>query len=204
MITIFEKHEIINLKERGVSNREVSKIINLDRKTVAMVWNKHLQLLKDLDKSSNAEETRRIQQEIVVSPSYVTSVRMQRKFTIEMENIIDELLEKEKHKDINLGTNHKQQLTYSIIHEILLEKGFDISLTTISKVVREKRKKIKNFCYAQYNYGNRLEFDFGEVKLFINGTYQSCYIAVLSSPASNFRMAYLYKTQCKKFLWMHM
>ena len=38
---------------------------------------------------------------------------------------------------------------------------------------------------------DRLEYDFGEVKLVINGIVKRYYIAVLSSPAGNFRWCYL-------------
>ena len=78
------------------------------------------------------------------------------------------------------------------------EKGFDISLSTISNKIREKRKKPKEcFIKQQYDYGDRLEYDFGEVKLEIDGIIDTYYLSVLSSPASDFRWAYLYKNQKK-------
>ncbi len=199
MITIFDKGEIINLKERGVSNREVAKAVGVDRKTVARVWSKHLKLCEKLELANSDDETRAIQEQIVAQPVYDTSNRLCRKYTEAMDVVIDELLDNENVKDYKLGNNHKQKLTYAMIHEVLLDKGFDIGLTTISNVVKEKRSKFKEtFIRQTYSYGQRLEFDFGEVKLVINGEYQKLYIAVLSSPASNYRVAYLYKTQCKK------
>lgn len=51
------------------------------------------------------------------------------------------------------------------------------------------------FYQAKYDYADRLEYDFGEVKLLIAGKLCKLYIAVLSSPASNFRWAYLYTYQ---------
>ncbi len=198
MITIFDKGEIINLKERGMSNRAIAKTIGVDRKTVARVWSKHLKLSEQLKSASSDDEKRKIQQQIVDKPKYDTSNRLCRKYTEAMDAVIDELLDNEKIKDSKLGNNHKQKLTYAMVHEILLSRGFDIGLSTVSNVVREKRNKFKEtFIRQTYIYGQRLEFDFGEVKLIINGEYQKFYIAVLSSPASNYRVAYLYTTQCK-------
>ena len=53
------------------------------------------------------------------------------------------------------------------------------------------------FYQTELRFGDRLEYDFGEVKLVINGIVKRYYIAVLSSPAGNFRWCYLYDN-CKK------
>ncbi len=76
------------------------------------------------------------------------------------------------------------------------EHGFDIGRTTITSTIREKRNRTKEcFIRQDYEFGDRLEYDFGEVKLVIDGVLDTYHIAVLSSPASNFRWAYLYKNQ---------
>lgn len=74
-----------------------------------------------------------------------------------------------------------------------------IGRSTISNKIREKRNRAKE-CYIrqQYDLGDRLEYDFGEVNLMINGEVGTYHMAVLSSPASNFRWAYLYKNQKKE------
>lgn len=48
-----------------------------------------------------------------------------------------------------------------------------------------------------YSYGDRLEYDFGEVKLEISGKAVTYHMAVLSSPGGAFRWAYLYTNQKK-------
>lgn len=119
------------------------------------------------------------------------------KYTEEMDQLLDEILEDEQEKCKLLGTN-KQKLTQLQICEIFEQRGFDISQSTISNKIREKRNKPKE-CYIRqkYDYGDRLEFDFGEVGLVIDGVVDTYYMAVLSSPAANFRWAYLYKNQKK-------
>lgn len=199
MITIFDKGQIIKLKESGLSNRKVALEVGVNRKTVAKIWNKHLSLIESLNSNLEINKVREIQEEIIAKPSYNSSNRKPRKFNDEMEAIVDEILEKEYKKDIQLGLNHKQKITNSLIHQVLVDKGFDISLTTITNVVRNKKSKLKEtFIKQSYQLGQRLEFDFGEVKLMINGIFQKYYLAVLSSPASNYKVAYLYKSQCKK------
>ncbi len=82
-----------------------------------------------------------------------------------MDMYLDEILADEAEKCKILGRN-KQQLTQTQIHELFLEKGYDISLSTISNKVREKRNRIKEcFIRQLYDLGDRLEYDFGEVKL---------------------------------------
>lgn len=64
-------------------------------------------------------------------------------------------------------------------------------------------KQLENECFIKqdYDFGDRLEYDFGEVKLVINGITKKYYIAVLSSPAGNFRWCYLYDN-CKKDVFL--
>ena len=63
----------------------------------------------------------------------------------------------------------------------------------------KKRNKLKEcFIRQEYNYSDRLEYDFGEVKLVIDGEVGTYHMAVLSSPAGDFRWAFLYKNQKKE------
>ncbi|WP_423363764.1 hypothetical protein [Mycoplasma sp. P36-A1] len=59
-----------------------------------------------------------------------------------MEEIIDQLLEDENRKTLVLGNTHKQCISNLQIHQVLIEKGFDIGVTTVTNVVREERIKI--------------------------------------------------------------
>jgi transposase len=78
------------------------------------------------------------------------------------------------------------------------DAGHDIGKTTLSEQIREKRAKSREaFIRQEYDFGIRLEYDFGEVKLVIGGELDTYYMAVLSSPAADFRWAYLYTNQKK-------
>lgn len=160
-------------------------MIRINRKTVSKYWNEYLEQTELLS-NPNSKKTE-IQEVMCSKPSYDSSTRKSRKHTIEMDKLLDEILENEKEKCKLLGTN-KQKLTQVQIHQMIVDAGLDIGLTTIAISISEKRKKTKE-CFIRQSY------DFGEVKLLINGELGNYHLAVLSSPATNFRWAYLYKNQ---------
>jgi len=190
-----DKHAIICLKKQGHSNRSVARLTGIDRKTVARYWNEfniQTELLYSPENNLNA-----IQEALVSNPHYDTSSRGGRKFSIEMDQLLDEILLQEENKSKILGS-HKQKLTKLQIHKELIKKGFDISYSTIAVKINQKIDKTKEcFIKQSYTYGDRLEYDFGEVKLVINGQVNTYHMAVLSSPAANFRWAFLYRNQKK-------
>ncbi|WP_427339238.1 hypothetical protein [Caloranaerobacter sp. DY30410] len=55
------------------------------------------------------------------------------------------------------------------IYEYLIEKGYDIGYTTVCNYIREKGEIKKAFIRQEYILGETLEFDWGEVKLNIDG-----------------------------------
>lgn len=87
-----------------------------------------------------------------------------------------------KRKD-ELLKNHKLQLSVVQIHKMIKDKGFDISYPSIAVYVRKKRNINKEFFIKQkYDFADRLEYDFGELKLLIAGKLSKFHLAVLSSP----------------------
>lgn len=193
MKNLMDKHTIINLKQKGLSNRKVALLTNYDRKTVAAYWNEFNNCMKNL-KGPDAD-TLIIQEKMASPPKYQSSNRNKVKYTMEVDEFVDSVLLEEKAKDKALGL-HKQKLTNAQIFERVKEAGFDVGITTVSSHIKIKREKLKEcFIRQEYDYGDRLEYDFGEVKLLINGNKDKYHMAVFSSPASNFRWAYLYKSQ---------
>lgn len=196
MKKLVDKLRIITYKEEGKSNREVSRIMGIDRKTVSKYWNDYKRYKNEINKPKI--DIQDIQEKIVEKPTYDSSNRKRRKFTAEIEEKLNEILESEKEKDKILGS-HKQQLTKVEIHEQIVSEGFDISLSTISNAINEIRRKSKEcFIRQKYDLGDRLEYDFGEVKLEIDDRVNTYHMAVLSSPGGEFRWAYLYTNQKKE------
>ena len=190
-----DKHSIIKLKKLGNSNRKVADLLSINRKTVAKYWNQYLNENNKLFDDNN--DIKQVQENIVSKPKYNTTQRKSRKYTAAIDQAIDTILYSELEKLRLLGSN-KQKLSAVQIHEELVNQGFDIGKTTVTSKVRIKRQRSKEcFIKQDYDFGDRLEYDFGEVKLFINGQLIKYHLAVLSSPASDFRWAYLYKNQKK-------
>lgn len=191
-----DKHAIIKLKKSGVSNRNAEKLLGINRKTIAKYWNEYSRQVDQLEQPM--AELKEIQEKICGEPVYDSSNRKSRKYTEEMDGLLDEILDNEKEKCLLLKTE-KQKLTQVQIYELVVKAGFKISLSTVCTKLREKRNKSKEcFIKQDYDYGDRLEYDFGEVKLVIDGVVDTYHMAVLSSPAADFRWAYLYKNQKKE------
>jgi transposase len=195
VIDLKDKHTIIKLKETGHSNREVARLTGLDRKTVASCWNTYQEQLAELNL---ANEVRDLQEAMVTKSKYDICNRRPRKYNDQLDAFLDNILENEAEKSRLLG-NHKQKLTAVQMHALAQAAGYDIGLTTITEHIRIKRdKNAEAFIKQEYDFAQRLEYDFGEVKLEIGGIVGKYYLAVLSSPAAGFRWAYLYTNQKKE------
>lgn len=191
-----DKDAIIKLKLEGHSTRAVSRMLSINRKRVTKYWNEYKDLNERLVTASK-EELRELQEKIISAPKYDSSNRTKRKYTPQIDKLIDGILENEEIKCRELGWS-KQKLTAQQIYELVISEGYDIGLTTITNAIKVKREKAREcFIRQLYDFGDRLEYDFGEVRLKIDAEVGKYYLAILSSPKSNFRWAYLYKTQTK-------
>ena len=205
MVNIINKHAIIKLNELGKSTREISRELKIHRTTVTRYLKRHFKLQEKLKTATDRIEILNLQEDITKAPKYNLGRRKPKKYNDDMDYEIDQILEFEQSKCRELGDSHKQKLTILQIHEILVSKGFDIGRSTVGNKVNEKRnKKREAFIRQHYEYGDRLEYDFGEVKLMINGILEKLYIAVFSAPASKYRFAYIYTNQSQdSFLDSH-
>ena len=195
MIQRMEQNTIITLKLKGRSNRWIARETSTDRKTVAKYWKEYERLSRQLQAD---KDNRAAQEQMAAGPKYNTASRRPLKYTPEIDKAVDEIMENEAEKARLLGEGNKQKLTNKQIHRILVDQGHDIGITVVSTRVKEKRQKqAEAFIRQEYDYGDRLEYDFGEVKLVIGGEVGKYYLAVFGSPRSSFRWAYLYKNQKK-------
>ena len=201
MKNLLDKAAIIRLKQEGLSNRGVARSLGIDKKTVNKYWNEYKESIQKLNETTDTAKISEIQENITSAPKYNSENRTRRKVTPEFLNALEKILEDEEKKVKILGTN-KQALTKQQIYEILKKQGFTLSYSTVVLEMR-RIKNSGNECFIRqdYNFGDRLEYDFGEVKLVINGITKKYYIAVLSSPAGNFRWCYLYDN-CKKNVFL--
>ena len=195
-----DKKTIIMLKEQGLSNREVSRQSGCCRDTVSKYWNAYRQELKRLEEPG--ADVVAIQESLLAEPKYDSSKRKRRKYTEELDKRLKEILKEEARKDRLLGSGHKQKLTNRQIRQKLVKEGFDISEASINNALAGIRKRPKEvFIRQEYELGDRLEYDFGEVMLDCGAGVKTYHMAVFSSPGGGFRWLYLYTNQ-KKAVFM--
>lgn len=195
VIKKMKEFECIRLFRTGMNFSQIAKELDINRKTVRRIVRRHEQLTNELLTSPHRESVEAITEKIVLERKYDTSNRKARAFTPEVNQRMQELLRQEEIKSQKLGS-HKQYLTAKQVHELLLEEGFSISYrTTAHYWANLKKKSPESFIRQEYNLGERVEFDFGEVKLEINGVVQTYHLAVFAAPASDYFWAYLYTNQ---------
>ena len=196
MINKMDRYSIINLRNKGMSFRKIAKQLNVDRKTVSKIYREYELANENLMNYQDGSVSKEYATELIVgNQNYDSSNRSKRKLTPEIKARISDLLEFEKQKTKELGKWHKQKLSGTQIHKILKEENFDIGETTVRNYIRELKQSRETFIKQQYEFGDRLEYDFGEVSLMINNIKEKFYLAVFSAPASGFRYAYLYRKQ---------
>jgi transposase len=197
VISKMDKYTIITLKKKGISFRQIAKELEIDRKTVSKIWKTYQKAQLDLFERVEVVEKPddSLVETIVGDIKYDIQNRGKRKMTEEVKKRILELLELEEAKDKLLGLSHKQKLTGVQIYETLKEENVDIGQTTVRNFLREIRQSRETYIRQEYDYGQRLEYDFGEIKLMINNKKMKFYLAVMAAPASAHRHAYLYQKQ---------
>jgi transposase len=200
MVNYVDKKEIIRLKEQGQSNREVARRTGADRKTVSKYWKEYQQRMQGLDEPG--ADIREVQDSLLKTPKYNATNRKRHKYTEELDKRLKEILKEEERKSRLFGPGHKQKLTNKQIHEKLVSEGFEISGVSINIALADIRKRQREvFIRQQYELGDRLEYDFGEVFLDCDEGIKTYHMAVLSSPGGGFRWLYLYTNQ-KKAVFM--
>lgn len=196
MITQAEKYTILTLARKGYTKTKIAELLGLSRTTVTKYIKRDRELRESLEQAEvGSVEYHLITEEIVGEPVYKGKYKERKKlkYTQEIDDRIEEIMEDERRKDKTYGPGHKLQRTAKQIYEMLIEEGFDISYPTICKAVKKKRnKRRETFIKQEYDYGERVEFDFGERKITIGGEVRKVYLAVMTSPASKYRDYYVY------------
>ena len=193
MISMYTKQEIIISSYRdGKSQRTIARDLQISRKTVKKYIQEHEILLQSSDSKENAGALN-----LSIKPVYTqTAPRDKLKLTSEVQEFIDDLLAKNKEK-LEQGLR-KQMMKKKDIHEALLDRGFDVGYTTVCNYIRFKEnRQVSKEAYIRqvYSPGEACEFDWGRIKLLIDGKRTSLHLAVFTSAYSNWRYAFIYNRQ---------
>jgi transposase len=114
--------------------------------------------------------------------------------TEEVAAQIDRLLEDNARK--RRSGLHKQVLKKCDILTVLHQKGYRIGYTTVCNYISKKEQRSSEaFIRQRYQPGSVCEFDWGEVKLHIQGKRTVLQMAVFTSGYSNYRYACLFYRQ---------
>ncbi len=199
VIELKNKQEILLMYFReGKSQRTIAKEVGIDRKTISRYIKDYEIKLNELIEQNEPLDKGELIQSIVEKPKYKSVNRTKRVLTSEIEERIHYFIQENELK--RQKGLHKQTKKIIDIHEALEQEGFSISYTTVRNKVHEIARKAKEaYIKGSYLPGVVCEFDWGEVKVVINGKRRTLQLAVFTSAFGNYRMAYLFtkqKTEC--------
>lgn len=188
MITLNAKQTIIKHHLEGISKRQIAKKVNKSRNTVS-------KYIKEFEMSRHKDiRNLPITEDIMKTPVYKKRNSQQPILTEQIKNklrgYIKENTWKRKHY---MG---KQQMKIIDMHEELIDSDFSISYTTVRNYVNKEIDKTKEvFIRRHCEPGYEVEFDWGEIKLNINGKIRSYSLAVFTLAYSNYRFARIYESE---------
>ena len=192
MISMDLKQQILHYyRVDELSLREIARRTETDRKTVTRLINAYEQAIKENPETG-------IEDFLASRPKYKSRKYSPRIVMDDISKEIDKWL-KENDRRRNNGMR-KQCLKCTDIHRELVNKGMNISYSSVCKYVHrkktEKSPKPKDvYLRIHREPGEECEFDWGEVKLFIGKQKVSLMMAVFCLPYSTLRYAYLFHRQ---------
>jgi transposase len=187
------KQEIIIQHFReGVSQRKIAKDLGIHRKTVKRYIRLYQQAKEDQEAAGGVENI--FLESLVSTPTYDSKTRHKRKLTQEISERIEGYLKQNQTK--RKEGLHKQQMKKIDIWEALRLEGYDIGYTTVCNYIRlQQSRRAEAYIKQSYEPGVECEFDWGEVRLILEGKVYRLMLAVFTAAMSNYRWARLFWRQ---------
>ena len=187
-----DKQEIIKLRRIAhLSESEISRRTGFSRNTVRGYLKQYEQIQDQCSEDGDKESEHLF---FFTSPRYSVSNRSKRRMNSAIEQVIDTCLKENAEK--KLSNRWKQRMLKSDIYDLLREQNHVISYSSVCNYIRSIESSPKeSFIKQTYQPGYSCEFDWGEVKLCINGIWRKFNLAVFTFPYSNGRKAYLFQRQ---------
>lgn len=205
MITLNLKREILLKYQNGYSKSEIARQVGSCRKTVRKYINEYEDKITKMGDAVDTNDDIKINalvEELSEKPKYTVDNRVNRKLNDDIISEIERCLKDNENKILN--RNRKQIMKKIDIYELLVDKGFDIGYTTVCNYIRNAHSKKEAYIKQEYNPGETLEFDWGEVKLMINGVPMKFQLALFSTCFGSYHFATLYNNQkMQSFLDAH-
>lgn len=192
MISMDLKQQILHFyRVEEFSLREIARRTGADRKTVTRLVNAYEAFI-------NEHPDEGIDGFLAEKPKYKSREYAPQVLREALSGEIDRFL-KENDRRRNNGMR-KQCLKGKDIHRLLVEKGYNVSYSSVCRYIRKKRDEKSGksgdvFLKIHRSPGEECEFDWGEVKLFLDGKSATLMMAVFCFPYSKGRYAYLFHHQ---------
>ena len=195
MIKLGQKIEILRMHFiEGKAKKQIARELKISKNTVKTYINEFLENKKELIDSGISKFE--LIENMIEKPKYNSNNRTTTVMTDEVKEIIKNFIKDNENKR-NVG-KYKMCMTAQDMYETLIEKGFSLSYSSVAQYVhkyKENEYTYEAFIKQNYDYGDICEFDWGEVKLVINGINKKFRMAVFTMAKSNFRFAYLYNNE---------
>ncbi len=189
MITMVDKQKILS-RYGSQSVRSIAREFGINRKTVDRYFREYATALS----SDNPEV---VEDYLSLRPKYRSSSRPRRVITDTVKRKILNFLTTNKERKAN--NMHKQCIDKMGIYEQLLSQGFELSYSTVCKYIahleRSAEKPQEAYIRGYYEAGDECEFDWGDVKLIIDGKLEVKQMAIFTLAHSNARYCYLFSRQ---------
>lgn len=198
MISVINKNKILIDYKNGKSIRSIAYESGISRNTVKKYIREYNDQLNALSIETDEAKQVVLQQILCSKPEKKKYVHPCSAFTDEVRQRFEELIEIDRKRDILLGTN-KQHLIASVLHRRLVEEGYQISESSVRKYLRIYKEKTKEcFIRQDYEYGERMEYDYHQAKVLIGGKIKIIHIANMSFPKSNYLFSCFYFNERKE------
>ena len=191
--------------QNGETKRAIAREVGASRNTVKKYIDEYEDSISKLSAAEDAKDDislNMLVEKLSSPPKYNSSNRRKHKLTDDIICVIDKCLEDNERK---INERKRKQVMKAIdIFELLQEKNFDIGYTTVCNYIREQTLKREAYVRQNYAKGHTLEFDWGEVKLKINGEEKKIQLALFSTAYGSYHCGRLYNNQrMESFLDMH-
>lgn len=195
VVSLSMKQKIILMHIEGKSQRSIAAELHKSRDAVSKYVSEYEEMKGILMEADPALDRDELIQTIVEKPKYDVSNRKPVKVTQDLEDAIENYLETNRKKRI--AGRQKQVLSKYDIYEELVDQGYDISYSTIKRLIKEIDKRHEEaFIRQEYTPGDICEFDWGTAKLNIGEDgFKDYQMAVFTPAKSNYRFAVLYRAQ---------